>query len=234
MTTSIVAKVQHGVRLGRKVGLPRFIGRLAAWRVLSAAGVGATVPFARYHARFYCPPRWRGISKMAYTLRDQCEPELLLLDQWVADGDLVVDVGAHYGSYTVPLAQLVGPTGVVVAVEPSTHALPVLRRNLQLNRLTNVEVVEAGAGETPGRAILHLHADPSRASLHDFDEGGASSEAIPLVRVDDIVPASRSVSFLKIDVEGYELPAPMGRPRAAGAAPTAGAVRVARQYDRAW
>ncbi len=41
------------------------------------------------------------------------------LREWVAPGDVVLDVGAHHGLYTLLLAQLVGEKGRVHAFEPS-------------------------------------------------------------------------------------------------------------------
>jgi precorrin-6B methylase 2 len=66
---------------------------------------------------------------MIYTLREKYDPELSRLADWVHEGDVVVDVGAHYGSYATALARLVGSSGRVIAVEPSHHALETLIRN---------------------------------------------------------------------------------------------------------
>jgi FkbM family methyltransferase len=57
-------------------------------------------------------------------------------------GNFVVDVGANIGVFTVLLAKLVGPGGIVVAVEPDLYNLTVLRNNLRLNNLTNVRVID--------------------------------------------------------------------------------------------
>ena len=214
MTHGLVEKVRNGMRLATKyqgTNPMRFAGRLAAWRIRTVVGQGATVAFPRYRAVFWCPPEWRGMSKMAYILRDECELELNQLRRWVTAGDLVVDVGAHYGSYTIALSRIVGDAGQVVAIEPSAKALAALRRNTETNRLSNVLVVEAGLGEEPTAAVLNLHDDPSRASLNRFADGaGTGQEQIRLVRLDDTLPAERRVAFIKIDVEGYELPALRG------------------------
>lgn len=57
-------------------------------------------------------------------------------------GDFAIDVGANVGVFTVLMAALVGPNGTVVAVEPDPYNLTVLRKNLRLNNLMNVRVVE--------------------------------------------------------------------------------------------
>lgn len=202
--------VQKAVRLtrdhpGAAASPVRFLWRLAVWRVRTAFGRDATVVFPRYNVRFWCPAEWRGMSKMAFALRDSYEPELAGLARWVLPGSTVVDVGAHYGVYSLALASLVGEHGHVVAVEPDPHALRVLRFQLELNRFNNVEVIEAGLGDANGTGTLHLHPDPSRASLIPLPEDGVGDETIRIARLDDLVPPERRVTFMKVDVEGFEL-----------------------------
>jgi len=189
----------------------RTLVREAVWAARSRLGKSTIVPFGQ--GRFYCPAEPRGMARLAYIFRDRYEPELPELHRWVAPGEITVDVGAHYGSYTIALAAIVGDAGRVVAVEPATHALSVLRRNLQLNGLTNVEVVPVGLGDSDGRAVLHMHSDLSRASLNQFEEGDTGSEQVRLARLDDLIPADQRVAFVKIDIEGYELPALRGANR---------------------
>jgi len=58
------------------------------------------------------------------------------VDGWRAflrDGDVAIDVGAHTGDTTVPMALACGPSGLVVAVEPNPHVFRVLEVNARLN-----------------------------------------------------------------------------------------------------
>jgi FkbM family methyltransferase len=167
----------------------RFFARLTAWRVLTAAGRGATVTSRRYGVRWWCPPEWRGSAKLSYALRDEYERELVHLDRWVSRGDVVVDAGAHYGAYAVPLGRLVGDEGLVLAVEPSSHARTVLARSLELNGLQNVEVLPLGLSESATTGVLRVHADRSRASLALAGDDAVASEDVKLARLDDVVPA---------------------------------------------
>src|SRR5689334_16414097 len=53
--------------------------------------------------------------------------------QLVKPGDIVLDIGANVGAHTLPLAQLVGPTGKVYAFEPTLYAFGKQRTNISLN-----------------------------------------------------------------------------------------------------
>jgi FkbM family methyltransferase len=152
------------------------------------------------------------MSKMAYTLHEHYEPELARLRDWIQPGGTVIDIGAHYGAYTVCMSALVGPEGRVLAVEPADHALSVLRRNIEINDADNVTVLATALGDTPATALLHMHGDLSRASLNQFEEGDTGAQSVTVARLDDLVPKG-PVAFIKIDIEGYELPALRGATR---------------------
>jgi FkbM family methyltransferase len=178
----------------------RFLARLLVWRVHVFLGFAAEVHLPG-GVTLWCPPEARGQSMMIYTLREKYDPELSRMADWVHEGDVVVDVGAHYGSYATALARLVGSSGRVIAVEPSHHAVETLIRNITLNSLDNVEVLEVAAGDVTQMSDLYVHADPSRSSL--IPQAARSIESVPTVRLDDVL-RGRIVRFIKIDVEGFE------------------------------
>jgi SAM-dependent methyltransferase len=70
----------------------------------------------------------------------------VVLDCWekagVIDGSRVLDVGAGPGYATVDLAEIVGPTGHVVAVERSSNFVNAIKNAVRTHSLSNVEVHE--------------------------------------------------------------------------------------------
>ena len=54
------------------------------------------------------------------------------------EGDIVVDVGAAFGFYTILASKRVGSRGKVIAIEAQHDSFEMLNRNIKLNRLTNV------------------------------------------------------------------------------------------------
>jgi FkbM family methyltransferase len=117
-------------------------------------------------------------------------------------GDAFLDVGCHYGIYSVLASKMVGPTGRVIAVEPHPESLEVLRENLALNRCENVEVLNLAFSDTTGPLALAYNdncAGPRRASdppstVHTA-QGMAGDEALRHVP---------TPTAAKIDVEGHE------------------------------
>lgn len=61
--------------------------------------------------------------------------------------DIVFDIGAHAGYYTLLASVLVGDEGAVVAFEAMPHDLAYLRRHVEMNERRNVSIVEAAVSE---------------------------------------------------------------------------------------
>ncbi|HEY1332413.1 MAG TPA: FkbM family methyltransferase [Actinomycetota bacterium] len=127
-------------------------------------------------------------------------------------GDVLYDVGAHVGFYTLLGARTVGPKGRVVAFEPFPRNLAFLRRHLRLNRVANATVVAAAVGDAAGTAAFSEGPGADRpttavaaSSMGRLDPGGP--HAVPVVRLDEVVDRGDvpAPTALKIDVEGGEV-----------------------------
>lgn len=144
-----------------------------------------------------------GGGKVWRVLGGTYEPEqTALFVRSVGRGDVVLDLGAHIGYYTLLASRLVGGAGRVFALEPEPRNAAYLRWHVRLNRRRNVEVVESAAFDRTGE----LRFDPGRGSgTGRVSEHG--SVAVRSVRVDDFV-ARRGIAptVLKVDVEGGERP----------------------------
>ncbi|MFZ4792116.1 MAG: tetratricopeptide repeat protein [Candidatus Competibacteraceae bacterium] len=79
-------------------------------------------------------------------------PEALaVLTSLLRPGDWVVEAGADLGAFTLPLAQAVGATGLVIACEPRRDAFQLLCANLALNGLEQVHAEKVALDATmPG------------------------------------------------------------------------------------
>lgn len=129
--------------------------------------------------------------------------EVELFNRLVEPGQAVVEVGANIGAHTVVLARQVGPTGLVLAIEPQRIPFQLLCANVALNSLTNVICLQQAVGARTGT----IHVPPvdftregnfGSLSLGSYDRG----EQVPLVTLDTFNLAR--CHFIKIDVEGME------------------------------
>jgi FkbM family methyltransferase len=87
-----------------------------------------TVPLAGYgDVRF---ARWLHPGETAKTIS---ETDIIQLSTFLRRGDAALDIGAHSGDSTLPIALVTGPTGRVFALEPNPYVFKVLAVNASLN-----------------------------------------------------------------------------------------------------
>ena len=118
-------------------------------------------------------------------------------------GDVVIDVGAHVGKYTVSFAK---KGAKVIAMEPSRETYQVLVRNIAANGLKNVVPLNVAAWKERTRMALFHGPTPAQHSLkRSFKE----SENIFTETIDTIVNLQclTSVDWIKVDVEQAEVEA---------------------------
>ena len=144
--------------------------------------------------------RSNSASNVIYFTKNHDPAEMAIIKAVVQLGDLVIDAGANIGVYTLLLAHLTGPTGRVIAIEPTPKAAERLRENVDRNELDQVQVVEAAVGSAPGEAALTVGFDVSNTLT--LRPGTSELATVPVTTLDALAP--RAPSFVKIDVEGYE------------------------------
>lgn len=134
--------------------------------------------------------------------------EVAILGRYAVASTTAVDVGANVGLLTIALADGVGASGAVWACEPVPSNVARLRRNIELNDLAQVEVIEVALGDATGSTPINLADDPAFHSVGDVFEGRSTGRRIdvPLARLDDLWEerGRPSVSVVKIDTEGTE------------------------------
>jgi FkbM family methyltransferase len=140
--------------------------------------------------------------------RAQQEQKILeLLMASVHEGDVVFDIGANVGFYTVFLALAVGAQGQVVAFEPNTESYKHLQDNLALNAVTNIRAFREALGERSGEGRLYQGPENADSSLVGPPLGkDVGHQLVDIVAGDSFretekLPVPRVV---KVDVEGYE------------------------------
>jgi len=131
-----------------------------------------------------------------------------LLDQLaLSPGDVVLDVGANIGWYSLLLARH-RPGILVHGFEPDPETFALLEGNVRANGLDGVRVWPCALSDSPGIKTLYRYADKNtgRNSPLPINQGG--SVEIACRRLDEFVEREgldvERVRFAKIDVEGYE------------------------------
>jgi FkbM family methyltransferase len=137
-------------------------------------------------------------------------PEVLAWQYFCSRATRILEIGANIGVYTV-CGALRAPRAEYTAVEPHPQTARTLRRNLELNGLRHVRVVEAavvGRKTSDRMALVVPLADEDDAPPGSFLQSGGelalpgrATYDVPVIAIGDLVDG---VGLIKLDVEGYE------------------------------
>lgn len=124
-----------------------------------------------------------------------------LFESKIKPGDAVFDIGANTGFYTLLASDLVGSLGHVYAFEPVPRNTHFLHEHLRLNKVGNVEVIEAAVSDRGGDT--YFDDTPGSAMGHLAAKGRLK---VRTVSIDALISEGRVLppNCMKIDVEGGE------------------------------
>lgn len=125
-------------------------------------------------------------------------------DHMIEQGDVVLECGGHHGCTAIVLSNWVGCSGKVITFEPLPNNADTIEKNIEQNRLQNVTLERKAVGADKGKITMN---DVSSSSVVLSGEG-VEVEVTCLDEYEHLNP-----TFLKIDVEGFELQVLQGAKR---------------------
>jgi len=133
----------------------------------------------------------------------------------IKEGDIVIDVGANIGYFSLLAAKKIGSKGKIFAIEPMKQANNWLKKNLKLNDFKNVEVLEVAIGDKQGTMKMYKKSESSEMIILDPTISKTDlimCGEINIKTIDNIISQKKikKVNLLKIDVEGFEYEALLG------------------------
>jgi FkbM family methyltransferase len=140
---------------------------------------------------------------------DTYEPDTeAIFRKWIRPGFTVLDVGANEGYFSILAAQLVGPDGHVIAVEPQTRCVEIIRRNLLANSAGNCSIVEAALGpsDSSAKILLMPALNTGASSLVRKYRWSNQWTPVRMLGASTLLRETGATrfDFVKLDVEGYE------------------------------
>jgi FkbM family methyltransferase len=125
-------------------------------------------------------------------------------DAALASANVVLDVGANIGIFTMRAASRIPATGTVIAVEPLAQNLRALYAGIEYNGFRNVQVFPFAASDAPGLVWMGCNADSSNGILGAAAVDGNASTTAPAHRLDQLLAFLDRLDVIKIDIEGHE------------------------------
>lgn len=145
------------------------------------------------------------MSMTTYVLIEQedwFEREIGFVRRLLKPAMRALDVGASFGTYTLAMAQAVEPDGKVWAYEPAAATMGYLRKTIERNKLTNVELHEAAMADRGGIGRLQLE---ERSELNRLVADGAGQPvSLTTLDAEQALRDFGRIDFVKLDAEGAE------------------------------
>jgi len=190
----------------------------AAEVVFGGYGIGKFYPIRIAHAFFLKQMKLNFIivqgHKMFLDSKDSLnlslngtyeEFETELFKKEIKESDIILDIGANIGYFTLIFAQIVGNHGKVFAFEPDPTNFALLKKNVEINGYENIVLINKAVSNKSGKLKLFL-SDDNRGDHRIYDSyDGRNFVEIESIKLDDFFnDYNGKIDFVKMDVQGAE------------------------------
>ena len=163
--------------------------------------------------RLWLDLRDPGLSRDVAIRGTREEQMQYLVERELRPGDVVLDIGANIGYYTMMMAGIVGDAGLVYAIEPEPRNYRLLGDNVRLNGMDGrVETFPLAASDRVGTARLFVSAYSNLNTLFPDSYDGMRTPGIadaaietPMTDLSSFLEGKRPVDLLRMDIEGAEV-----------------------------
>lgn len=133
-----------------------------------------------------------------------------VLKQIIKPGNVIFELGANIGYYSLLESGLVGELGKIYAVEPEINNFNLLKRNIELNKIKNIEIFNLAISDKSGEFPFYISENSNLHSMVKPRQGNYRTIIIKALTVDYFLRDKGKIDFLRMDIEGYEYQALIG------------------------
>lgn len=152
--------------------------------------------------------RWKIKSGvLEYVLGNYESKKAKLFASEISKSEVVFDIGSNVGYYSLLSSILVGAGGKIIAFEPVPRNISYFRKNMELNKRTNVTLIEAAIGNHDGYTTFKEGNGPSTGTVEKGGNLIVAIHKLDTLMKGGVIPLPHCI---KIDIEGGELEALSG------------------------
>jgi FkbM family methyltransferase len=211
LSLRILLRVALGRRRRDRIFIERgFDFNTFLYRVFKVLGIGNSmllrIHVPKYDYKFYC--RINNREDLVFMTNHEDD----IIEHFTPkEGDIVVDIGAHMGRYTIISSKRVGANGKVVAIEADPSNFEMLKSNIKLNQLTNVTPLNYAVYSKETKIKLYLPEVESGYTIYNtiISNRARTEDKFVEVNANTLdyflqLEGITDVNWIKIDVEGAE------------------------------
>ena len=171
-------------------------------RILWHTGIGRWLIIRKEKYKIFFFPT--ALSATLWLDPENRQSDDAFLSAYLKKGDVVIDVGANIGTYSLQAASIIGDTGKVHSFEAHPVIANYLNKNVGLNCRRNIKIYNTALGSFNGR----LSFTDRKSDDQNAVSCGKELLSVSVARLDDALEhefkSIETIALLKIDVEGYE------------------------------
>ncbi len=206
------SRIYQKLQKGNEV-ISSFLIKIFLYKYLNKLGIRketSKIYIPKYDYKFYCPLNL--VDYMSLISRE----ETILTRFDPRPGDVVLDIGANLGRYTVIAAKKVLNEGKVISIEANPTIFNLLAKNIKLNELTNVISLNYAVFSEKTRIKFFVNAElrnnqygTINPDIDNFKNKGLEQYVYVDANTVDSILAENNIPFhevkwMKVDVEGAE------------------------------
>ena len=136
--------------------------------------------------------------------------ETEIVKKEIKKNDIILDIGANIGYYSLIFAQLTGKSGKVYSFEPDPTNFEILKKNILINNHENVILENKAVSNKEGNLKLYLSTENN--GMHRIYPSKWCKDSIDInsIKIDNYFKNKQKIDFIKLDIEGAEYDALLG------------------------
>lgn len=182
--------------------------RILLLKILGSENVD-TLRYIKFKYKFGKFSRYKDKNSFIKAFSRFYEPEMALIPKILNNPEVIIDIGANYGTYSFYFSKLY-PNSKIFAFEPSTRTFNIFGKIIKKFNLKNVIPLKKGLGSKEEKKKIVMPAHYTILAYISEDNKKKKSndlvEDIDITTLDDFVKRNnlKKIDFIKCDVEGFE------------------------------
>ena len=120
-----------------------------------------------YNYEMFLDLKDKGLSRALWLFGNRELDHKYMLETIVKPGMSILDIGANIGYYPLMELKLIGKEGRLIAIEPSSSNISLLRKNLSLNGFNNVEIHEGAISDENTSKEIFISTQSNLNTFHN-------------------------------------------------------------------
>jgi len=168
-----------------------------------------------HNYKMFLDPKDPGISKTLFLHGNREQQLKYIMEKEINKGDTIIDLGANIGYYALLEWTLIGNTGKIYALEPSSRNYSLLNKNISLNSANDViETFKLAGGDCVKTEKFYLSQYSNlNTFIKDLYHSGEKSkgindnnyELVDIVDMSSFINDKNKINIIRMDIEGYEV-----------------------------